>query len=165
MLFLEMADDRLDGGAAFHLSFDGRRHATLLPGRVDFELVLGRRVVAAIAGIGVEPFDRISDELLDRRNDGCQGVAVIGITWERLRVGDELTALAVLEGGGNARFLLSINRFGIIHGRLKKAAKKGRKSPAKPGLISGRYKYAPLLFGLAWFDFDFNIRPKSAHKV
>jgi hypothetical protein len=40
VLVLEMADDGLDGGAAFHLSFDGRRHAPLLPGRVDFELVL-----------------------------------------------------------------------------------------------------------------------------
>src|SRR6202165_205610 len=102
MLFLEMADDRLDGGAAFHLSFDGRRHATLLPGRVDFELILGRRVVAAVTGSGVEPFDRIADELLDRRNDGCQRMAIIGIARQRLRMDDELTALAVLEGGGNA---------------------------------------------------------------
>jgi hypothetical protein len=30
VLGLEMADDRLDGGAAFHLSFDLRRDAALL---------------------------------------------------------------------------------------------------------------------------------------
>src|SRR6202051_2731172 len=102
VLLLGVPDDWLDGGAAFHLSFEGRRHAPLLPGRVDFELILGRRIVAAIAGIGVEPFDRIADELLDRRNDLGQRMAIIGGTRQRLRMGDELTALAVLEGGGNA---------------------------------------------------------------
>jgi hypothetical protein len=34
---------------------------------------------------------------------GIQGVvAIIGITGQRLHMGDELAALAVLEGGGNA---------------------------------------------------------------
>lgn len=79
MLLLGVADDWLDGGTAFHLSFNGRGHATLLPGRVDFELILGRRVVAAVTGIGVEPLDRIADELLDRRNDGRQRMAIIGL--------------------------------------------------------------------------------------
>ena len=102
VVFLEMADDRLDGGAAFHLSFDGQRHATFLPGRVDFELVLGRRIVAAVSGIGVEPLDGIADELFDRRDHLSQRMAVIGIARQRLRMGDELAALAVLEGGGNA---------------------------------------------------------------
>src|SRR5450631_4796781 len=60
---------------------------------IDFELVIWRPVVAAVSGIGVEPFDRIADELLDRRNDASQGMAVIGIAWQRLRVGDELAAL------------------------------------------------------------------------
>src|ERR1700726_3882318 len=36
------------------------------------------------------------------RNDGCQRMAIIGIARQRLRMDDELTALAVLEGGGNA---------------------------------------------------------------
>ncbi len=58
--------------------------------------------MAAVTGIGVEPFDRVADQLLDRRNDGCQRMAIIGIARQRLRIGDELTALAVLEGGGNA---------------------------------------------------------------
>ncbi len=103
VILLKMADDRFDGGAAFHLSFDLWGHPSLLLGRIDFELVLGRRVVAAVSGIGVEPFDRIADELLDRRDDASQGMAVIGIAWQRLRVDNELAALAVLEGGGNAR--------------------------------------------------------------
>ena len=93
-----MADDGLDGGAASHLSFDLWGHPSLLFGCVDFELVIWRRVVAAVSGIGVEPFDRIADELLDRRDDVSQRVAVIGIAWQRLRVDDELAALAVLEG-------------------------------------------------------------------
>src|SRR5258706_3813786 len=71
-------------------------------GCVDFELVIWRRVVAAVSGIGVEPFDRIADELLDRRDDVSQRTAIIGIARQRLRMDDELTALAVLEGGGNA---------------------------------------------------------------
>jgi hypothetical protein len=33
-----------------------------LLGRVDFELVIGRRIVTAVAGIGVEPFDRVADD-------------------------------------------------------------------------------------------------------
>jgi hypothetical protein len=103
VLLLGVADDWLDGGAAFHLSFDGRRHAPLLPGRVDFELILGRRIVAAIAGIGVEPFDRIADELLDRRNHLSQGMPVIRIARQRLRMGDELTAVLI----GNLIWLAS----------------------------------------------------------
>jgi hypothetical protein len=65
-----MADDGLNGGAAAHLLFDRRRDAAFLAGCIDFELVLGRRIVAAVSGIGVEPFDRIADELLDRLNTG-----------------------------------------------------------------------------------------------
>jgi hypothetical protein len=44
--------------------------AAFLAGCIDFEFVLGRRIVAAVSGIGVEPFDRIADELLDRLNTG-----------------------------------------------------------------------------------------------
>jgi hypothetical protein len=94
VIFLEMADDGLDGGAASHLSFDLWGHPSLLLGCIDFELVIWRRVVAAVSGIGMEPFDRTADELLD----ASQRMPVIGIAWQRLRVDDELAALAVLEG-------------------------------------------------------------------
>src|ERR1017187_9464527 len=50
----------------------------------------------------MQPFDRIADELLDRRNDAGQRMPVIGIAGQRLCVDDELAALAVLEGGGHA---------------------------------------------------------------
>jgi hypothetical protein len=102
VILLEMTDDGFDGGAAFHLSFDDGRHTALLPGCVDFELVIWRRVVASVSGIGVEPIDRPADKLLDRRDDASQGMAVIRIARQRLHMGDELAALAVLEGSGNA---------------------------------------------------------------
>ena len=61
---------------------------------IDWEI--GRRVVAAVSGIGMEPFDGAADELFDRRDDASQRVAVIGIAGQRLRMDDELAALAVL---------------------------------------------------------------------
>jgi hypothetical protein len=72
--------------------------------------------VAAVSGIGVEPFDRIADKSLDRRNDAGQRMAVIGIARQRLGVGNELAALAVLEGGGNA--LASGEDRGVIARRM-----------------------------------------------
>jgi transposase len=53
VILLEMTDDGLDGGAAAHLSLDLWGHPPLLLGCIDFELVIWRRIVAAISGIGV----------------------------------------------------------------------------------------------------------------
>jgi hypothetical protein len=64
-----MPDHRFDGGAAAHLAFDLRAEAALLPGGVDFELVIGRSVVAAIAGVYVQALD-FSDQLFDRWRSG-----------------------------------------------------------------------------------------------
>ena len=52
VMFLEMADDGLNGGMPFELALDPRRDAALLAARVDLELVFGRGVVTAIVGIG-----------------------------------------------------------------------------------------------------------------
>ena len=52
VMLLAMADDRLNGGTPFELALDRRREAALLAARVDLELVIGRGVVAGIAGIG-----------------------------------------------------------------------------------------------------------------
>src|SRR5947208_14916715 len=46
--------------------------------------------------------DGVADQCLHDRDHGFQGVAVIWIAGQRLHVGNELAALAVLEGGGNA---------------------------------------------------------------
>ena len=41
VMFFEVADDRLDGGASFELALDLRCDAALLAARVDLELVMG----------------------------------------------------------------------------------------------------------------------------
>src|SRR5262249_59835173 len=51
---------------------------------------------------GMEPLDLVADELFDCRNDLRQGVAVIGIAWQRLGMDGELPALAALERGCDA---------------------------------------------------------------
>jgi hypothetical protein len=50
----------------------------------------------------VEPIDRSADEFLDPRDHLSQRMAVIGIARQRLYMGDELAALAMLEGNGFA---------------------------------------------------------------
>lgn len=62
VLVLEVADDGLDSGATAHLPFDLGRNRTFLLGRVDFELVVGWRIVAAVAGVvktRLTPEDRL----------------------------------------------------------------------------------------------------------
>ena len=51
MFILDVADERLDGGAASHLAFDGGCHSAFLARGVNLEPVAFRRVVAAISGI------------------------------------------------------------------------------------------------------------------
>ena len=138
-----MADDGFDGGAAAHLSLNLWGHPSLLLRGVDFELVIGRRVVAAISCIGVEPFDRIADELLDRRNDAGQRMAVIGIARQRLRVDDELAALAVLEGGGDTD--LDAELVGLVRLALADALHLGRMQAVDlgPALSALLGAYAP----------------------
>jgi hypothetical protein len=99
VVFLEVTDHRLDGGAAFELTLDLRRAAPLLAGRVDLELVIGRGVVATIAGVADAAIEDVADERLHLRNDGGQRVPVIGIAGQRCDVSDELTASGMLHGG------------------------------------------------------------------
>jgi hypothetical protein len=61
VMFFEMADDGLNGGTPFELALDLRRDAALLAGRVDLELVIGRGVVAAIAGVGDTAIEDVAD--------------------------------------------------------------------------------------------------------
>ena len=49
VILLKVADDGVDGRAPSHITFDLRGDATLLAGGIDFELVFGRRIVAAPA--------------------------------------------------------------------------------------------------------------------
>src|SRR5580698_122210 len=91
----------ITGSTAAHLAFDLRRETALLLGRIDPEGVIWRRVVAAVAGIGVQALDLIADQLFDRRDDLCQRMAVVRIAGQRLGMDGELAALAALEGGGD----------------------------------------------------------------
>ncbi len=52
VVFLAMADDGFDGGAAFELPFDGVGDAAFLALGVDLKFVVFRGVVALVAGIG-----------------------------------------------------------------------------------------------------------------
>ncbi len=55
----EATDDRLDGRAAFHLAFDGRRDSLLLLCGEDTEFVNTRRVRAPVSGIFEDALERI----------------------------------------------------------------------------------------------------------
>ncbi len=47
--------------------FDPRRAAALLAGGEDFELLFGRRVVAAISNSGEDALEDVADERFDRQ--------------------------------------------------------------------------------------------------
>src|SRR6266516_864233 len=79
LVFREVADHGLDGGPSFELALDLRGEAALLAGGVDLEPVIGRRVVAAIAGIGDAAIEHVADERFHLRNDRGERVSVIGI--------------------------------------------------------------------------------------
>src|SRR3954451_14273930 len=102
MLGLEMADDGLDSGPAAEFTLDLWRYPSLLAGEEDPKLVIGRCIVAAISLVSEDAGDGAADQRLHVRDHGFQGVTIIWIAGQRLHMGDELAALAVLEGGGNA---------------------------------------------------------------
>lgn len=77
VLGFEMADHGLDGGPAAQFTLDLGRHPSLLAGDEDPELVVGRRVVAAVPLVGED------EGLINYR------------TFERLTVGGRV---AILEG-------------------------------------------------------------------
>ncbi len=94
VLRLEMADHRLDSGAAPELPPNGLRHPAPLAGGEDLEPVIRPQPVAAIAVIDVNPLQPRARELLDLGQHRAQGVAVIGLSRQRLDVGHELPAPA-----------------------------------------------------------------------
>lgn len=61
VLGLEMADDGFDGGPAAQFALDLGRHPSLLAGDEDPELVIGRRVVAAVSLVGEDARDGVAD--------------------------------------------------------------------------------------------------------
>jgi hypothetical protein len=57
--------------------------------------------VAAVALVREDAREGVADQRLDIRDHSCQGVAVIGIARQRLRMGDELAAFGMADGGGD----------------------------------------------------------------
>ncbi len=71
---------------------------------VDPELVVRRRIVAAIAAVGDDALEARADLALHVGNDLFQRVAVIGIARQRRDMGDELPAFRAIERGGDGDF-------------------------------------------------------------
>ena len=101
MLVFDMADDRFDGGASFHLAFDLRGEAALLAGGEDMEFVGERGIVALVSGVGQDAADPGAGEGLNAGKHGCERVAVIRSSRQRLGVDGELAALAAVERGAD----------------------------------------------------------------
>ncbi len=78
MLGFEVSDDRLDGGAASELSFDLIGDASLLAAVEGLQAVFVGGVVAVIAGVGDDALKVDADLLFELRQDGGQGVTVVG---------------------------------------------------------------------------------------
>jgi hypothetical protein len=66
---------------------DLRRETPLLAGRVDLKLVIGRGIVAAIAGIGDAAIEHVADERFHLRNDRAERVSVIRVAGASPRSG------------------------------------------------------------------------------
>jgi hypothetical protein len=79
VILFEMPDHRLDGGAALELALDLRSDATLLASGIDPEPVLGRGVVAAIAGISDDAVEHVADERLHGGNDAGERVPIVRV--------------------------------------------------------------------------------------
>ena len=78
MFGFEMADDRLDGGAPAQLTLDLWGYSPLLARNESPELILRRRIVAAIAFVENEALDDVADKRLHVWDNGFKRMAVIG---------------------------------------------------------------------------------------
>ena len=89
---------RFDGSAASQLAFDLGREPPLLARHIDPKLVMGRRIVATVAGIGEQALDGVADHVFHGGNNGCQCVAVIGIARQSGDMGHKLAARRLTSG-------------------------------------------------------------------
>ena len=89
-LGLHVADHRFDGGAPSEFAFDEAEDAALLTRDEDAVRVL--RVMPAISLVDIGALNCAAGEPFGVFDDGAEGVAVIGIAWQRLGVEHELAA-------------------------------------------------------------------------
>src|SRR4029079_337803 len=87
---LHVTDDGFDGRSTSQLALDGAEHAALLSGDEDAAWVCG--VVAAVALVDIGALDLTAGKPFGVRDDGCQGVAVVGVSRESLGMQHELAA-------------------------------------------------------------------------
>jgi hypothetical protein len=99
-----MTDNGLDGGPAAQVALDLGRRPSLLAGDEDPELVIGRRVVAAVSLLVRMRAMTLPTSVSMSRDHGGQRVTVIGVAGQRLHMGDELATLRAADRGGNGDF-------------------------------------------------------------
>jgi hypothetical protein len=75
VLGFQMTDHGFDGGPAAQLALDPRRHASLLAGDEDPELVIGRRVVAAVPLVGEDALENYGDSALNLKTSSISEIA------------------------------------------------------------------------------------------
>ena len=107
----EVADDRLDGRAALHLPFDGRRDPSLLFGREDAQFIDAGRIVASVTGVGEDAFQGGAGQLLDLGDYGLKGVTVVGPPRQGLGMDGKLSTFAAIERGGYGDLDAELIRF------------------------------------------------------
>ena len=88
VLGVDVADDRLDGGASFRLAFDGGGDSSRLAGDPDAEMV--RVVVAAIAFVDMDAPDLDAAGVLSVVDGGPERMITKGIAVQGLGVQDEV---------------------------------------------------------------------------
>ena len=71
-----------------HLALDRLCHAALLAGRIDFEAMVGRRIMSFVAGVTDHALQRDADLLFNLRDDEAERMAVIRFARQSLGVGD-----------------------------------------------------------------------------
>ena len=99
----EMADTGLDGGAPSQVSLDRLRDGPFLAADIDLELVVRRRIVAAVATVRNDARKIGSDQGFRLRQDRFERMTVVWVAGQRLPMRDELAAFRAVQrrGEGN----------------------------------------------------------------
>jgi len=111
--------------------------------------MIGRGVVAAIAGVGDAAVEHVADERLHLRNDRGERVPVIRVARQRCSMGDELTAGGMLHGGGDAHLdaeLIRLVRLALadaLHLRRVQAARSAASRRRSSASSNGGLRSSP----------------------
>src|SRR5215469_18249492 len=92
-----VSDHSFDGGAAPQFALDDAEDAALLAGDEDAARI--GRIVPAVSLVDIGALDLAPGEPFGGFNDGVEGVAIVGVSRQRLGVQHELTARGAGVGG------------------------------------------------------------------